>query len=111
MLPDLDVKQIDRLCGVGPVRCSRKSRLTFRDVFADYAFVALQGPASVRAVLEPLGNACLRMNRTIHHRDIGLIAVGDDFFQAELAVAEHCDEGNEHGFSMRRDDSAHFTMQ
>ena len=102
MLPDLDWKQIDRLCGVGPVRCSRKSRLTLRAVFADYAFVALQGPASVRAVLEPLGNACLSMDRAIHHRDAGLIAIGDDLFQAELTVAEHCDEGNEHEFPQRK---------
>src|SRR5262249_60465399 len=72
------------------------------------AFVALQGPASVRAVLEPLGNACLSMNRAVHHRDGGLIAVSDDFFQADLIVAEHRDEGNEHGVSMRRGDSVSF---
>ena len=48
------------------------------------------------------------MDRAIRHRDIGLIAVGDDFFQAELTVAEHCDEGNEHGLCIDKGRSGPF---
>jgi hypothetical protein len=51
------------------------------------------------------------VNLAFHHGDSGLIAVGDDLLQADLAVAQQGDEGNEHGISIQGNDSAHFTMQ
>jgi hypothetical protein len=76
------------------------SGLAFGSVFADNALVALQLPGPVRTILKPLGDARLCMNLALHHGDTGLIAVGDDLFQADLAIAQHGDEGNEHGISI-----------
>jgi hypothetical protein len=75
------------------------SGLVLWRVFAENAFVALQLPRSVWTGLKPLGDASLCMDLTVHHRNTGLIAVGDDLFQADLAVAEQGDEGNEHAIS------------
>jgi hypothetical protein len=90
---------------------SARSGLTFRNIFAKNAFVALQRPRPIRTVLKPLGDARLCMDLTVHHRNAGLIAVGDDLLQADLAVAQHGDESNEHRISINGADSAHFTMQ
>jgi len=45
---------------------------------------------------EPIGNPDLRIHRTSRHGDPRLFAVGDDFLEAELAVAENGDKSNEH---------------
>jgi hypothetical protein len=87
------------------------SGLALRNVFAKNTFIALQLPRPVRAVLKPLGDACLCVNLAIHHRDAGQIAVGDDFLQTNLAVAQHGDKRNEHGISIQMNDSVEFTMQ
>lgn len=79
------------------------SGLTLGNVFADNALVALQLPGPVRTVLKPLGDARLRVNLAFHHGDTGLIAVGDDLLQADLAVAQQGDEGNEHGISVLKE--------
>src|SRR5262249_48493939 len=72
-------------------------RLAFRRVFADDAFVALQLPALVGAMREPVGDADLAVYRTGAHGDAGLVAGGDDFLETKLlAVAENGDERNEH---------------
>src|SRR4029077_3843243 len=42
------------------------------------------------------------MNLAVHHGDAGQVAVGDNLFQADLAVAQKCDEGNEHGVSIQK---------
>jgi hypothetical protein len=69
----------------------------FGDVGALNASVALQLPILIRAMREPLGNAGLRIRLAAGHRDARLLAIGDDFFQAELAaVAENGDKGNKH---------------
>jgi hypothetical protein len=64
------------------------------------AFVASQLPGPIRTVLKPLGNAGLGVNLAIHHRNIGLIAGGNNFFQTELTVAKQGDESNEHAISI-----------
>ena len=51
----------------------------------------------IRALGEPIGEADLRIDHTGGHGDARLFSIGDDFLQAELAVAEHGDKGNEHG--------------
>ena len=79
-----------------------RSGLAFWNVFAEHALVAFDPPFPVGAILKPLGDTRLGMNLAIHHGDAGLITVGDDLFQADLAVAQKCDEGNEHGVSVRR---------
>jgi hypothetical protein len=63
------------------------SGLTFRYVFAEHTLVALEPPFAVRTILKPFGDANLGMNLAIHHRNAGLVAVGNDLFQADLAVA------------------------
>jgi hypothetical protein len=45
---------------------------------------------------EPIGNADLRIHRAGCHGDTRLFTVGDDFLQAELAVAENGDKSDEH---------------
>ena len=62
--------------------------LAFWNVFAQHAFVALDPPLPVGAILKPLCDTYLGMNLAIHHGDAGLITVGDDLFQADLAVAQ-----------------------
>jgi hypothetical protein len=62
--------------------------LAFWNVFAEYALVALDPPLTVGAILKPLGDTRLGMNLAIHHGDAGLVTVGDNFFQADLAVAQ-----------------------
>jgi hypothetical protein len=51
----------------------------------------------IRPLGEPIGNPDLRIDRTGRHGDSRLFAVGDDFLEAELAVAENGDKCNEHG--------------
>jgi hypothetical protein len=88
------------------------SGLTFRRVFADNTFIALQFPRSVGTVLKPLGDAQLCMDLAFHHGDAGLIAVCDHLLQADLAIAEQGDERDKHGTSIQmRNDSARFSMQ
>jgi hypothetical protein len=64
-----------------------RSGLTFRDVFAQHALIAFDPPLAVRTILKPFGDADLGVNLAIHHRDVGLLAVSNDFFQANLTVA------------------------
>jgi hypothetical protein len=46
---------------------------------------------------DPLGNAGLRVYLTGSHRDARLIAIGNDFLQAQLAaVAEDGNKSNKH---------------
>ena len=73
------------------------SGFVLRNVFPEYAFVALQSPFAIRPLGEPVGNSDLRVDRAGAHGDAGLVAGGDDFFETKLAVAENSDEGNEHG--------------
>src|ERR1700675_1379021 len=73
------------------------SDVVLGNVFAHDAFVPLQLPLMVRAIGEPIGNADLPLDRTGRHGDSRLLSVGDDFLQAQLAVAENGDESNEHG--------------
>jgi len=79
------------LLWTGSVRWSSNpigSGLTLWRIFAHDAFVASQLPGPIRTVLKPLGNAGLGVNLAIHHRNIGLIAGGNIFFQTELTVAK-----------------------
>ena len=78
-----------------------RSGLALWNVFAQHTFVTFQPPGSIRTILKPLGDARLGMNLTVHHRNAGLVAVGDNLFEADLAVAQQCDEGNEHGISIQ----------
>jgi hypothetical protein len=97
-------KASEMACGLRPQRpaiCSQdatrfpafdrdamiRSGLTFRDVFAQHALIAFDPPLAVRTILKPFSDADLGVNLAIHHRDVGLIAVGNDFFQANLTVA------------------------
>jgi hypothetical protein len=73
------------------------SRLVLGNIFAEDAFVALQLPLVIRAVGEPFGEACLRVDGTGRHGDARLLTGGYDFLLAKLAVAENSDKGNEHG--------------
>jgi hypothetical protein len=50
----------------------------------------------IRTIGQPLGNADLRVDLTGCHGDARQLAGGDDFLEAELAVAENGDKGNEH---------------
>jgi len=50
----------------------------------------------IRSFREPVGNADLPVYLARVHCDSGLIAGGHDLLQAQLAVAEDCDERNEH---------------
>src|SRR5947207_1178493 len=76
---------------------ANNSRFAFGNVFAHDALVPLQLPLVVRTMGEPLGNADLRVDHAGRHGDAGLITGGNDFLQAQLAVAENSDKSNEHG--------------
>jgi hypothetical protein len=78
------------------------SSLIFWGVFAQHTLIALKVPLAVGAILKPFGDAELGVNRAIHHRDAGLLAVGNDLLQADLAVAQKRHKRNEHGISIRR---------
>src|SRR3954447_896223 len=73
------------------------SRFVFGNVLAHDALVPLELPLVIRTMGEPLGNADLRMDHAGRHGDAGLITRGNDFLQAQLAVAENSDKSNEHG--------------
>ena len=60
------------------------------------------GDAALAVLKAHLGDAELGVNRAIHHRDAGLLAVGNDLLQADLAVAQKRHKRNEHGISIRR---------
>jgi hypothetical protein len=69
----------------------------FGYVFAQNAPVTLQLPFVIRTVSEPLGNANLTIYLASSHADARLLTGGNDFFQAQLSVAEYGDKGNKHG--------------
>ena len=50
----------------------------------------------IRTFGEPLGNANLRVYLTGRHGDAGLLTGGNDFFHAQLTVAENGDKSDEH---------------
>jgi hypothetical protein len=50
----------------------------------------------IRTISEPLGNANLRVYLTGSHGDARLLTGGNDFLQAQLAVAENSDKSNKH---------------
>lgn len=77
------------------------SGLALWDVVAKDALITLHPPRPIWSILKPLGDAGLGMNCAIHHRNAGLIAVGDNLFQANLTVAQKCDEGHEHEISIQ----------
>src|SRR4051812_1697492 len=76
---------------------ANNSRFVFGNVLAHDALVPLQLPLVIRTMGEPLGNADLRVDHACRHGDAGLITGGNDFLQAQLAVAENSDKSNEHG--------------
>src|SRR3954467_4548183 len=51
----------------------------------------------IRTLREPVGNTNLRVYRTGSHGDARLLTGGNDFLQAQLAVAENSDKSNKHG--------------
>ena len=88
-MPGNEPRQREAACGV--------SGFVLRNVFPEYAFVALQSPFAIRPLGEPVGNTDLRIDRAGAHGDAGLVAGGDDLFETKLAVAENGDESDEHG--------------
>ena len=88
-MPGNEPRQREAACGV--------SGFVLRNVFPEYAFVALQSPFAIRALGEPVGDSNLRVDRAGAHGDARLVTGGDDFFETELAVAENGDESDEHG--------------
>lgn len=69
----------------------------FGNVFAQNALVTLQLLFVIRTISEPLGNANLPIYLASSHADARVLTGGDDFFQAQLPVAEYSDKGNKHG--------------
>src|SRR4051812_22095358 len=57
----------------------------------------MQRPRVIRTFGEPIGNTDLSTDLAGGHGDAGLLTGGDDFLEAELAVAENGDKSNEHG--------------
>src|SRR3954462_10568123 len=76
---------------------SLTSRFALGRVFSHDAFVAFQRPGVIRAVGEPLGNADLPIDLARRDGDARLVAVGDDLFETQLAVAENSDERDKPG--------------
>ena len=89
-----------------PIGKPEGSGLTFWRVFAQYAFITFQAPSPIRTALKPLGDTQLGVNRAVHHRNIGLFAIGNDLFQANLTVANERHERNEHGITIRSNNPA-----
>ena len=80
-----------------PERSARNSCGAFGNVIAHHAFITLQPPLMVRTIGEPIGDPNLRIDLAGSHGDARLLTGGNDFLQAELAVAENRDKSNEHG--------------
>src|SRR3981081_3219038 len=51
----------------------------------------------IRTFREPVGNTDLPVYLTGRHGDAGHLTVGNDFLQAEWAVAENGDKSDKHG--------------
>ena len=73
------------------------SHFAFWSVFADDALVTLQSPIVIWPLGEPISNSNLRVYRTGTEGNARLITGGNDFLEAELAVAEDGDKSDEHG--------------
>jgi hypothetical protein len=51
----------------------------------------------IRTLGEPIGNTDLGVYGAPTHGNAGQLAVGNDFLEAKLRVAEHGDDSDEHG--------------
>jgi hypothetical protein len=75
---------------------ARISCFAFGGVFADDALVTFQCPLVIGTISQPLGNTDLPIHLAGSHGDAGLLTGRNDFFKAELAVAENSDKSNKH---------------